>query len=222
MKKTLKPIIALFAMAAAAAVASAQTTKIAIVDMAYLFDNHYKTAEKNVVFQGEQERVKAEINRLNGEGLALQEEAQGIAEQLNNPVLSEDAKQKVQADAQNKVMELRRKQEEMNALVQNSSESLKQRVLQFRTLLMEEISKIAVDIAKRNGASLLLDKSGPSLLGMPAVLFSDDSLDITQAVLTEINKNKPADAPAAPATGPASSGASAAPAAEDTPTVTFP
>jgi outer membrane protein len=215
MKSHLKPLLVLCAFGLATVVGTAQTLKVGVVDMASLFDAHYKTAEKNLVFQDEQERVQAEIQRLNDEGLALQTEAQGMAEQLNNPVLSDDAKAEIQAQAQAKVQEMQRKQQEMNTLVNNSSESLKQRIMNFRTLLMDEISKVATDVAKREGITMLFDKSGPSLLGMPAVLFAEDSLEITDAVLAEINKDRPADAPEGPVEGPASS-------ADDTPTVAFP
>ncbi|WP_221030211.1 OmpH family outer membrane protein [Actomonas aquatica] len=211
MKNHLKSLFAVLAFAAVAATGFAQAPKIAIVDMAYLFDNHYRTVEQNAVFKGEQERVKAEIDRLNGEGLALQQEAQSIAEQLNNPVLSDDAKAKIEDEARAKVGELQRKQNEMNQLVNNSTESLRKRVMNFRSLLLEEISKVAVEVAKRQGATLLLDKSGPSVLGMPSVLYNDDSLEITEAVLAEINKDKPADSAV---TSDANSG--------ETPTVSFP
>lgn len=216
MKSHLKPLTALLAFALIAAAGSAQSLKVGVVDMANLFDEHYKTAEKNIVFQEEQERVKAEIERLNGQGLALQEEAQGLAEQLNNPVLKDDAKAGIEQQARTKVEEMQRKQQEMNALMQNSSESLKQRIMNFRTLLMDEISQVAQEVAKRQGITMLFDKSGPSLLGMPAVLYAEDGLDITAEVLTEINKNKPANAPDAPVDGPASSDAA------ETPTVSFP
>ena len=216
MKSHLKPLIALLAFVLIAAAGSAQSLKVGVVDMANLFDEHYKTAEKNIVFQEEQERVKAEIERLNGQGLALQEEAQGLAEQLNNPVLKDDAKAGIEQQARTKVEEMQRKQQEMNALMQNSSESLKQRIMNFRTLLMDEISQVAQEVAKRQGITMLFDKSGPSLLGMPAVLYAEDGLDITAEVLTEINKNKPANAPDAPVDGPASSDAA------ETPTVSFP
>ncbi len=216
MKSHLKPLIALLAFALIAAAGSAQSLKVGVVDMAKLFDGHYKTAEKNIVFQEEQERVKAEIDRLNGQGLALQEEAQGLAEQLNNPVLKDDAKAGIEQQARIKVEEMQRKQQEMNALVQNSSESLKQRIMNFRTLLMDEISQVAQEVAKRQGITMLFDKSGPSLLGMPAVLYAEEGLEITAEVLAEINKDKPADAPDAPVDGPASSDAA------DTPIVSFP
>lgn len=192
MKHKFPSLLAALAFVATAAVSFAQAPKVVIVDMASLFDRHYLTAEKNVDFQTEQDKVKEEINRLNGEGLSLQEQAQSIAEQLNNPVLSEDAKAKITQEARAKVEELRRKQEEMNNLMVSSSESLKKRIMNFRSLLMEEISKVAVEVAKRKGATLVLDKSGPSLLGVPAVLYYDTSYEITEEVLAEINKSKPA------------------------------
>lgn len=215
MKNYLKPLIASLAFALAASAGLAQAPKIAIVDLATLFDGYYKTAERNTVFQTEQERVKAELTRLNGEGLALQEEAKGLAEQLNNPVITEDKKAEITEAARAKVAELQRKQQEMNTLVNNSSEALNQRRRSARDSLLGEITDVALRIAKSKGVTLLLDKSGPSVLGVPTVLYSEGTLDITPEVMTEINKDRPADSAV-------KSGAPAAPASTDTPTVTFP
>jgi len=62
---------------------------------------------------------------------------------------------------------------------------------------MDEISKVAVEVAKRKGITLLMDKSGPSLLGVPAVLYYEPSLELTDEVLAEINKDAPAAVPGA-------------------------
>ena len=47
-------------------------------------------------------------------------------------------------------------------------QSLQQRFNNFRSLLLDEISKKVTEIAKRKGATLVVDKSGPSLAGIPA------------------------------------------------------
>ena len=59
----------------------------------------------------------------------------------------------------------------------------------------------------------MLDRSGPTLFGIPSVLYSDPSYDITEEVVKEVNKDRPpaaavkpaapVAAPAAPATAPA-------------------
>jgi len=209
MKSHLKPLIVLLALGVTAAMSSAQSLKVGVVDMARLFDLHYKTEEKNQVFQDEQERVQVEIQRLVNEGIALQEEAKGMAEQLNNPVLSDEAKAEIQGQAQLKVQEIQLKQQEVTTLRNNSGQSLRQRIMNFRSLMMDEISQVAETVAQRQGITLLFDNSGPSLLGVPAVIYADEGFDITDEVLAEINKDRPEDAPSADAE-------------EDTPTVSFP
>jgi outer membrane protein len=65
--------------------------------------------------------------------------------------------------------------------------------------MVEEISKTAVEIAKRKGATFLIDKSGPSLIGVSNILYSDPAYEITDEVAKEVNKDRPASSPAAAA-----------------------
>ena len=85
--------------------------------------------------------------------------------------------------------------------------------------MIEEITKVAVDIAKKKGATFLLDKSGPTLVGVSNILYFDPSLDITDEVMAEINKDRPAMTPAPAAT---SAAPAAAPASTDSPKITVP
>ena len=84
--------------------------------------------------------------------------------------------------------------------------------------MIEEITKTATEIAKKHGATILLDKSGPTLVGVSNVLYFDPSLDITDEVQAEINKDRPAVTPT-PTTAAA---ATAAPATTDSPKITVP
>ena len=102
--------------------------------------------------------------------------------------------------------------------MQNTRNTLQQRFQTFKTLMIEEITKTATDIAKKKGATLLLDKSGPTLVGVSNVLYFDPSLDITDEVMAEINKDRPAVTP----TPTTAAGATAAPATTDSPKITVP
>jgi outer membrane protein len=210
--KVFKYLAALLASSILALTAAAQTPRILVVDMAELYDNHYKTEEQNVRLRGDEQRAQEELERLNAEGNELVEQYRELVDQSRNPALSADAKNRVEQQAQAKLEEIQRKQNEVQNFRMNTQRSLQQRVQNFRDILLEEISKVAVEEAQRRGAQLLLDKSGPSLIGIPAVLYSDDSFDITAAVLAEINKGRPAST-ARPA--PAASG-------DDVPSITFP
>ncbi len=218
MKKIIQSLVAVATFGAFALSANAQAIKIQIVDMAKLYDNHYKTVEQNAKIQTDDQKAQEEVDRMNKEGNALVEEYKALNDQANNPALSADAKSKGQMEAQKKLEGIQRKQQEVQTFVQNTRNSLQQRLMTFRSLMLEEIGKIAADVAKRKGATLLLDKAGPTQIGISSIVFSDPAFDITDEVMNELNKDRPANAPTAPA---ATSASPAAPAA-GSPAITVP
>jgi outer membrane protein len=216
-------LVAAFAGLFAVAAQAQPAPKVFVVDMAKLYDGHFKTEEQNGKLKVDQQKAEDELQKLNAEGNALVKQFNDLKEQLNNPALSADAKTKATQDIEAKGQEIQRKQNEVNAFRANTQRSLQQRINNFKQFLLEEISKTAVDIAKKKGATLLVDKSGPTLIGLPSLLYFDPAYEITEEVSKEINKDRPAGsastasttaAPAAPAAKPA--------AASEAPAVSFP
>jgi outer membrane protein len=215
MKYSIKSFLAVATLAAFAVGASAQpAVKILVVDMAKLYDTHYKTIEQNAKIQADDQKAQEEVEKMNKEGNALVEEYKGLNDQSNNPALSTEAKAKAQETAQKKLEAIQGKQREVQTFIQNTRNSLSQRLNNFRSIMLEDISKSATEIAKRKGATLLMDKAGPTGIGISNLIFADPAYDITDEVMKEINKDRPAGAPTAPAAAPAASGA--------TPAVTVP
>ena len=101
--------------------------------------------------------------------------------------------------------EIRRIQADAQNFRVNTQRSLQQRAKIHRDSIMEEIMKVVNDIARQRGATLVLDKSGPSVFGVPVVLHSDPAYDITDQVMAEVNKDRPAGSAAAPSAAPAAS-----------------
>jgi outer membrane protein len=219
MKKSIQSIFAVTAIALSALTAHAQTApKILVVDLAKLFDSHYKTLEQQAKLQADEAKAQDQLAQITKEGNALVEQFKELDEQSKNPTATAEAKAKAQTDAQKKYDEIQQKRSEQNSFVQNTSNTLKQRFQTFKTLMIEEITKAATEIAKKKGATLLIDKSGPTLVGVSNVLYFDPSLDITEEVMAEINKDRPAVTP----TPTAAAGATAAPKAADSPKITVP
>ena len=121
-------------------------------------------------------------------------------------------------DAQKKLEDIQRKKSDIATFAQNTQRSLQQRLQNFRTVMLEKLSKSASEIAKRKGATLLVDKSGPSLIGVPNIIYSDAAYDITDEVTKEVNKDRPAVSPAAAPATAMPAPAAAAP-AESAPSV---
>ena len=215
MHKSIKSLLALAVAGLFTAAVQAQPApKVYVVDMVKLYDGHYKTEEQNGKLKADQQKAEDELQKLNTEGNALVKQAQDLQEQTKNPVLSADAKAKAQQDLQAKAEEIQKKQNEVNSFRANTQRSLQQRINTFKQLLLEEISKTAIDIAKKKGATLLFDKSGPSLIGIPGLVYFDSAYDITDEVAKAINADRPAGSVSAASTSAAGS--------DSTPSVSFP
>ena len=200
MKKSIQSLIAVAAVAFSALTVNAQSgPKILVVDLAKIFDGHYKTVEQQAKLQADEAKAKEQLDQITKEGNALVEQYKELDEQSKNPAATAEAKAKAQADAQKKIDEIHQKQSEQQSFVQSTRSSLQQRFQTFKTLMLEEITKVAVDVAKQHGATFLLDKSGPTLVGVSNILYYDPSLDITDEVVAAINKDRPASS-AAPTT----------------------
>jgi outer membrane protein len=207
MKKSIQTLLSVAVFGALSLAASAQpAVKLLVVDMAKLYDGHYKTIEQNAKIQADDAKAQEEVDKMNKEGNALVEEYKSLNDQSNNPTLTTEAKSKAQAEAQKKLEAIQTKQREVQGFIQNTRNSLGQRLNTFRSLMLEEISKLATEVAKRKGGTVLLDKAGPTGIGISNLIYADAGFDITEDVLKEINKDRPANAPTAPAAAPAASG----------------
>jgi outer membrane protein len=216
MKKPIQSMFAVAALALSALTAQAQTVgpKILVVDLAKIFDTHYKTVEQQAKLQADEAKAQEQLAEITKEGNALVAEYKDLDDQSKNPAASADAKAKAQADMQKKADEINEKRQEQQSFVQTTQRTLQQRFQTFKTLMIEEITKTAVDIAKSHGATFLLDKSGPTLVGVSNVLYYEPDLDITEEVIAAINKDRPAVTPTPTDATPAAS--------SDTPKITVP
>jgi outer membrane protein len=205
MHKAIRSLIASVVLLAGAAALHAQATlKVVVVDMAKVYDTHYKTEEANAKFNDAAQRAQEQLEQINKQIQSAADEYKSLVEQAKSPMANDQAKAKAGEDANRKMEDIQRLNNEAQNFRANTQRSLQQRAKNHRDLIMDEIMKVVNDISRAKGATLVLDKSGPSILGIPVVLYSDPSYDITEDVVKEVNKDRPAPA-AAPATTPAPS-----------------
>jgi len=201
MNKTIRTFITLAALAAGSSSLLAQpAVKLVVIDMAKVYDGYYKSEDGNAKLRDAEQKAQEQVEELNKQGQTLVDEYKELVEQAKSTVLTPEARSKAEGEAQKKMEEIQRKQGAVQDFTTKTRNSLQQRMKNLRDVLLEEITKVVNEIAKRKGATLALDKSGPTLFGIPGVLYADPSYEITDEVLKEINKDRPvAAAPAAPA-----------------------
>jgi outer membrane protein len=200
MKKPIRTLCALLAFGAGSLIAQAQPAlKLVVVDMAKLYDTHWESIENKNKLQADEQRAQDDVAAMNTAGLALVEAYKALTEQASNPALTAEAKSKAQADAQKKAQEIQAKQQEVQTYMQNVQRSLQQRMQNFNSLMLEKIGKLAGEVGKRKGATLVLDKAGLTVIGISNIIYFDPAYDITDEVAKELAKDRPAGAATAPA-----------------------
>ena len=229
MKRTLQSVITAIAFSATALGLSAQPAlKIVTVDIGKIFDGHYKTEEQMAKLKDAQTKAQEELERMVKEANQLVEQYKETMDQSKNSLLTPEARSKAEGDSQKMMEDIQRRNADLQNFQNNTRQSLQQRFNNFRSILLDEISKKVTEIAKGKGATLVVDKSGPSLAGIPPVIYADAAYDITDEIMAAVNKDRPATpAPATPApatTAPAATPATTAPATTPAaePTVTVP
>jgi outer membrane protein len=210
---------------AASLFANAQAPKVATVDMEKIFNTHYATVAEQAKLKANGEKAQQELDAMIKERDDLVNKYKASLEQANNPLTTGDAKTKAQADTQKIGQDAQAKVQDIQKFANDARTAMQQQFQNFRSLLVDEISKTASRIAKDKGATILMDKSSVSAAGVPVLLYADSSYDITEAVQAEIAKNKPADMPAAPSatsSSPMPSSSSSSSSSSGTPSITVP
>ncbi len=174
--------------------------KIVIVDMAKLLDGHPETEEQNAKLKGDEGKANEELEKLNKEGQDLVAVLKDLEEKGKNPALATEAKEKLQTEMRAKIEEIQRKQNEVQSFRGNTQRSLQQRIQNFRKVMFEKISVVVTEVAKKKNANLVIDKSGFTHIGVSPIIYSDDAYDITEEVLKELTKGRPAASTPASAT----------------------
>ena len=79
------------------------------------------------------------------------------------------------------------KKNEFERFQSQSRQALMQKEQTQRETIYNEIQRATVAVARKQGATLVLNTSEKTTAGLPTVVYSEKSWDITGAVLTTLN-----------------------------------
>lgn len=170
--------------------ASAQTLKVGTVDMKKVFESYYKTKDAEAKINEARNAAKKELEDRMDTAKKSLEEVKKLDEEIARPELSKDAKEQKSKIRSEKANDLQTMDREIREFQQSREKQLQEQSVRMRAGIVDDINKIVADRVKADNYALVFDKSGPSLNGVPIVLYANDSFDFTDAVVTALNKNK--------------------------------
>lgn len=182
-----RTVLSLLTIACLFAVAPLSALNIATVRMERAYTAFHKQETMRAGFLAEREKAQAEAQRRQQQFQARVERLQDMGERLENGMLSAEAREALEMEAQAFLEQLQREEQELidwrDALIQNLSE----RESAARAEILEEIRNVIVAMARESGFDLVLDSSDPLETGVPPVFFAQPALDITERVIARLN-----------------------------------
>jgi len=192
--KSIKSFISLLTILAVASfgAASAQAELVILtISVNKAAEQFYKVQNFLQELESSQKQAQEHVQSITDEGRGLEQEYKELADQANSDILTESARKDAAQDAQIKIQEIQQKQNELRQFALNVERQMAARQSTQMSLFTKEIMAVVSDVSKERNATIVLDTSGASQNGMPVVLSSDDSIDITEEVIERINANKP-------------------------------
>ena len=162
--------------------------KIATVDLTRLFKEYYRT---KIIEQDFNEQSKVYRNYIARQAETLRKsetEYRRKVDESLNVALAPAEREKRRSEVQNMERELKRRRAELEQYASGKARELQKAAADQRNKVVEEIRAEISRRAAVEGYSIVLDKSARSTSNAAIVLYSADALDITEKVLTELNR----------------------------------
>lgn len=166
-----------------------------VLDEQEVFKKYAKAADLQAEIRKSEESAQASVAERVKAVEQLQSELLGVQKRGQDPMLSENGKKAVEAELQQKNAAFQQRRAELQNFVNEARGAIQQRVGEMNKQILADARTQSEKVAKAKGLALVLGKS--------QTFFSDASLDITEAVLKELNEEYKAATPSAPASAPA-------------------
>jgi outer membrane protein len=161
------------------------------IDLNKVFNDYYKTPVATAKLKDTVDSYKKEHDdMLAGYKKQIDELNKLREEQDKSEYTAEVREQKRKAVAE-KLADTQKLQRDIEEYDTSHQKILQEQTQRMRQTIVKEISDIVAKEAQNQGYQLVLDKSGNTLNGVPALVFSQDNLDITGDIVKILNKNQP-------------------------------
>jgi outer membrane protein len=166
--------------------------KIGTIDMRKVFDDYHKTRTADAELKDRAAELDKERKLLVDSYTKIKEEYDKALDSANDPIVSAEEREKRKKAAENRLLELRAKEQEIGVFDREARSNLDERQRRMRDKILEEIRSFITAKAKAEGFMLVLDTSSadPRMLP-PVVLYSSGENDLTTAILNQLNLTAP-------------------------------
>lgn len=167
---------------------TARAADTAYVNMETLFEGYFKTVRANTGFEQKKRDFEERLEILRDELKTMVSETKKLEDEAGSELLSQEARTEARNKMRLKVERLRAKEEEFSQFRRSGMADLNRSRMVTEEELIKDLSDFVRTYCKNKGFRLVYDINGRSLNRMPVLLVYPVEEEITQEILTEINK----------------------------------
>jgi outer membrane protein len=192
MKNTIAIVIATVTLGLAlAASAQAPAGRIVTVDLNRVFADYYKTPIASTKLKETADSFNKEHEEMLANYKKQIDELNKLREEQDKPEYTPEVREQKRKAVADKLADTQKAQRDIDDYRASHRKILEEQTQRMRQTILKEINDVITKEARDAGYQLVLDKSGNTLNGVPTIVFSQDSLDITDDITKILNKNQP-------------------------------
>lgn len=192
MKSTMIAFIAVATVGLAlTAAAQAPTARIVTVDLNKIFNDYYKTPIASAKLKETVESFNKEQEEMVGNYKKAIDELNKLRDEQDKPEYSAEIREQKHKAVADKLADTQKLQRDIEEYRASHRKILEDQTQRMRQTILKEVQDVINKEARDAGYQMVLDKSGNTLNGVPIMVFSQDSLEITDDIIKVLNKNQP-------------------------------
>ncbi len=166
------------------------TGEIVFIDLQEVFKRFYKTQLAQDQIRQQTSDIQLERSNMEEEVTELKEEVEVLRADSRDETLSEEVREGKRNQLEEKLVELQKKERDMNEFEKLRTHQLEQQNKRMSLKLFDEIHSVIVNYSKEKGFAGVIDRSAQSRAGMQMVLYANVQRDITADVLVVLNEGQ--------------------------------
>jgi outer membrane protein len=188
--KNLRLTVLTVVLLATMSFSAAAQTKVATVDMKKIFEGYWKTKQATLALENRKTELTKEMKEMTDGLDKAQTDYKKLLDQANDQAISADERDKRKQAAADKAKEINSTKVSIEQFQRQAQTQIASQSQRMSANLVTEIQKAVADKAKAGGYSLVMNAASAELI---TVVYSDPQIDITDAVVAQLNAGAPVD-----------------------------
>jgi outer membrane protein len=171
--------------------------RLATIDLKKVFESYWKTKQASAALDDRKKDMEKEDKNMLDDYKTKKDDYQSSLTAASDQNVSSGERDKRKKAAEDKLKQLKDLEDTIVQYERQARTTLVEQNQRMRNNILGEIRNVVTAKAKAGSFSLVIDTAAQSADATPIVLFTNNENDITAAVLDELNRTAPADAPKA-------------------------